>query len=99
MADGELTAAIVLWTGRECSDSPTRDSESVIRDYGDSVGRTLLARILEIEEAFYKTSAHAKVSDLAAMGEQAAADFRPKHPEVGEEAVQALAWCYTFDYR
>ena len=97
--DSQLTAAIVLWTGRGNAASPARDSELVLREYEDGVGRTLLARILEIEEAFYSSSAHAEVVDLAAMGERAAADFRPEHPEVGEGAVQALVWCYTFDYR
>jgi hypothetical protein len=26
-------------------------------------------------------------------------DFQAIHPEVSDTAAQALAWCYTYDYR
>lgn len=33
------------------------------------------------------------------VGPLAVADFRDLHPEVGEEAVRALAWCYAYDFK
>jgi hypothetical protein len=33
------------------------------------------------------------------MGDIASADFRSRHPDLCDEAVEALAWCYTFDYK
>jgi hypothetical protein len=33
------------------------------------------------------------------MARQASAEFAAKHPDISAEAVKALAWCYTFDYR
>jgi len=33
------------------------------------------------------------------MAELASAEFARKHPEISAEAIRALAWCYTFDYK
>jgi hypothetical protein len=33
------------------------------------------------------------------MGNRAAEDLSKLQPEVSEDAVKALAWCYTFDYK
>jgi hypothetical protein len=37
--------------------------------------------------------------DLVEMGAIASAQFRQKHPEISDEAIRALAWCYTYDYK
>jgi hypothetical protein len=36
---------------------------------------------------------------LEAVGRKAAATFRAAHPEVSDDAVRALTWCYTWDWK
>jgi len=36
---------------------------------------------------------------MVTMGELAAEDCTRKHPEISDEAVEALAWCYTFAHK
>jgi hypothetical protein len=31
------------------------------------------------------------------MGDVASREFRALHPEVSDQAIEAFAWCYTFD--
>jgi hypothetical protein len=62
-------------------------------------GSALRRRVRALEEEFYCSKAHYEAPDLAAMGRQAAAEFHGNHPEIGEEAVRAFAWCYTYDYK
>ncbi|MDG4838456.1 hypothetical protein O7631_18225 [Micromonospora sp. WMMD967] len=57
------------------------------------------AQITKLEDKFYPSDASSVALDLKAMGQQAAAEFRGTHPEIKEEAVQALAWSYTLDVR
>jgi hypothetical protein len=33
------------------------------------------------------------------MGDRAAAEFRVRHAELSDEAVAALAWCYSYDFK
>jgi hypothetical protein len=50
-------------------------------------------------DEFFASTARDTAADLKAMGDQAAAEFRVKHPELSESAVEALAWSYTFAYK
>jgi hypothetical protein len=91
--------AVVLWTGWQRTAWPQRDKSRLVARFGVVAAEVLLAEVLRLEADFYGSRAWAVVSDLSAMGDLAADEFRAMHPEVGEDAVQALAWCYTFDYR
>jgi hypothetical protein len=53
--------------------------------------------VLAWELDFYDSDAHTSATDLAAMGDEAADRFRARHPEATQDAVDALAWSYTFD--
>jgi hypothetical protein len=63
------------------------------------LGGDLLNAIEALAKDFYSSEAVHEVADLAEMGDRAAAEFRERHPEIAEDAVDALRWCYTFDNR
>ncbi|MEV8504609.1 hypothetical protein AB0368_07225 [Actinoplanes sp. NPDC051475] len=94
-----LTRAIVVWTGRGRNPWPERDDEAVVTAFGDELGLDLLARVRTLADDFYNSKANVEAPDISAMGKQAAAEFHAKHPEIGEDAVRALAWCYTYDFK
>ncbi len=95
-----LSKAIVIWTGLE-TDSPWPLCEEalLVERFGSEMAAELLPSIRKLEEEFYESDARDRASDLAEMGDLAANDFRKRHPEISEEAIQALAWRYTFDYK
>lgn len=97
--DTVLTDAIVVWSGHGTTWKPLRKPEAVIREYGSALGPQLVARIDELQEEFYRSFAHREVAGLSQMGDRAGAEFQAAHPEIGDRAVQAFVWCYTFDYR
>ena len=102
MTDGPrrfLSEALVVWAGLGRSAWPSRDDRLVREQFGDDVATMLLPLIRELEEDFYSSSARFSATELSEMGESAASEFRGRHPEITEEAVRALAWCYTFDYK
>jgi hypothetical protein len=94
-----LTEAVVVWTGRGERSFPDRDDDRVIERFGPERGLDLVPEIHRLAHDFYESDARFTVRGLVQMGEKAAADFRARYPQIGEAAVQALMWCYTFDYK
>jgi hypothetical protein len=93
----ELAEAFLIWTGWGKANMPKRDDSSVEARFGQHRASELLAVILAMMDEFY--AADAMSADLVEMGAQAAAQFRAKHPEVPDDVLKAMAWCYTFDLR
>ncbi len=94
-----LSDAVVCWTGRDRKPWPSRDDDAVVERFGQDIALDLLPAIKSLKGDFYASDARHRARTLAEMGEQAAADFRLLHPEIAEDAVQALTWCYTFDFK
>jgi len=99
LEDELLTRAVVVWTGWGRTPTPARDEGALVDAFGEEVGLELLLRVRALDDDFYRSNANYEAADLAAMGEQAAAEFHVNHPEVGEEGLRAFAWCYTYDFK
>ena len=95
----EVAEAIVIWTGWGNTTYPIREETELVKHFGKSVAEKLLPIIQELETAFYLSDARHIAIDLADMAKMASAQFRKKYPEIPEDAVSALAWCYTYDYK
>jgi len=95
----ELSRAIVVWSGWGETSWPARDEARVLDEFGHERAAELIPRIREAKDEFYASDARFLVADLANMAEQAKADFRRGRSDLSDEAVAALAWCYTYDYK
>jgi hypothetical protein len=97
-----VSDALVVWTGKGSFAWPHRGAAGELR-LADRFGRDraaeLVKRIHELTSEFYASDARHTVAELSEMGDLAAREFRRRHPELSDEAVDALAWCYTFDYK
>jgi hypothetical protein len=91
-----VSDAIVVWTGRGERSWPSRDEQRVVDRFGE-LASDLIPVLHRLEGEFYESDAHLTAVDLVEMGKLAVARFRSLHPELTDEAVEALAWCYTFD--
>ncbi|MGB3411970.1 MAG: hypothetical protein WBA45_12330 [Microthrixaceae bacterium] len=95
----ELSEAVVLWTGFGETSWPVRDEERVVRRFGSEAAATLVSEICSLNDDFYESDAALHETSLAEAGRKAAHRFAVRHPQVSEAAVQALTWCYTFDWK
>lgn len=93
-----VSEAIVVWTGFGSTPMPARDEDRLVGRFGHEAV-DLLPTVLRLEDDFYSSDARHVATDLLEMADLAARDFRTRHPEISDEAVRALAWCYTFDYK
>jgi hypothetical protein len=94
----ELSRAIVVWSGWADATVPIRDDARLAETFGDKADR-LSEQIREAENQFYASDARDRTPDLDEMGRRAVADFRRKRTDLSDDAVDALAWCYTYDYK
>jgi hypothetical protein len=91
--------AVVVWTGYGSSSRPERDEQRLVERFGTESAADLLPKVRALYDDFYASDAPHTAPDLVSMGKTAASRFREMHPDIPEEPVQALAWCYTFDYK
>ena len=99
MEPDNLSRAIVVWSGKGRTARPDRNEQRLVDEFGPETAAALMPHVRVLVDDFYASDASNTVADLHAMGSRAADDFRRSHPEVSDEAVDALVWCYTFDWK
>ena len=98
-SSSEISEALIVWTGWGDSNRPIRDELRLVDRYGEDRARELIAILRRLEDEFYESDARFTVADLAEMGDMAAARFRDLHPELTRDAIESLAWCYSYDFK
>ncbi|TAK56178.1 MAG: hypothetical protein EPO25_01690 [Gammaproteobacteria bacterium] len=70
-----------------------------MHSYGEAAASSLLSIIKTLEDDFYASDARFTAGDLQQMAALASEQFVQKHPGIHNDIVEALAWCYTFDFK
>ena len=99
MEQSEVDEAIRLWTGFGVTPWPKRSAERLREVLGDVRAAQMEPVVRALEDDFYASDARDRGMDLQEMSDLAIEDFRRRHPEVGEDAAEAFAWCYTWDHK
>src|SRR5262245_1060272 len=94
-----LAEAVRVWAGWGSNPSPSRDEARVVQRYGAATAAKLLPVIKSLEDDFYASDARFIAVDLQQMAALASEQFAQKHPGIDKDIVEALAWCYTFDFK
>lgn len=93
-----LSEALVIYTGRGRSAFPIRSLERISEHFGSVEAADLTAEVARLDEEFYRTEP-SKDESLDAAADRAAATFAAHHPDLTSDAVDALRWCYTYDWK
>ena len=94
-----LADAMVAWTGWKTTISPLRDDQIFAERFGTEQAAKWLSTLHALEDDFYSSDARHVAKDLQEMAAMSSEQFRKKNHDVDDCVVQALAWCYTFDYK
>lgn len=95
----EISTAIVVWTGWGDEIRPNHSEFRLVKRFGDARAQDLIPILRQLEDEFYESDAKFTVADLAEMGDKAATRFRQLHPELTQDAIEAFAWCYSYDFK
>ncbi|MDP1539219.1 MAG: hypothetical protein Q8L72_00995 [Moraxellaceae bacterium] len=97
-SDPQLMRAVFLWTGYGETNSPRRDKDFMLQNFGEDSERWL-AVVESLADEFYESNASFEAADIQEMWRMVIADFKEKYPSVPEDIAKAFAWCFTFDNR
>jgi hypothetical protein len=78
---------------------PRPDDLRVISRFGEEAVLDILPLARRMFDDFYATDAIHRVTDNDEMLEVVAADFGGLHPDISADAVDALKWSMSWDYR
>jgi hypothetical protein len=91
--------AIVLYLGRGMAPYPKRDPERLITRFGGSEGLDLVTYAEEVLREMYEVSPDWASEDLPAATRRAVRRVAEGHPDLSEEALDALRWSYGWDWK
>lgn len=98
-SDNDLSEALILYVGWKVSRSPRMDASVVAVRFGQSSGDRLLEVISKIFQDVNTVSIDWSKETLITAGQIARDYAHHLYPGLSEEALKALEWKYTFDWR
>ena len=94
----DINDALVIYTGFGKSPFPRARSADLVTRYGAAEGADLKARILALMEELGQPILD-ETRSKKSVTERAIEQLRPRHPELSETGLKALAWTFSFGLR
>jgi len=94
-----INEALVLYTGFGSSPFPRAKTPQLLARFGQAEGVELKQRILLLLEELQQPLEGPERRSRKSITERAIEQLQPKHPELDEEGLRALAWTYSFGLR
>ena len=98
MVDDKLSQAIIEYLAKGRSPFPRTDEAAVAAFAGDEA-IDLLARVRAIVDEMMAIEVDWSVSTLSEGGRKAQAQMADRHPELSDDALAALYWAFTYNWR
>ena len=94
-----INEALIIYTGFGNSPFPRAKTPSLVARFGESQGVELKQRIVGLLEELQQPVEGLEKRSKKSMTERAIEQLSPKHPELDESGLKALAWTYSFGLR
>jgi hypothetical protein len=94
-----INEALILYTGYGSSAFPRAKTPHLLARFGEAEGAALKQRILGLLEELQQPVDGPEKRSRKSVTERAIEQLSPKHPELDEVGLKALAWTYSFGLR
>lgn len=94
-----INEALVLYTGFGSSPFPRAKTPHLVQRFGEAEGAELKQRILDLLEELQQPVDGLEKRSKKSLTERAIDQLQPKHPELDDSGLRALAWTYSFGLR
>jgi hypothetical protein len=95
----DVSRAVLLFLGFSTASSPHADRDALLREFGVEHAAELERGVASVLDDLFRIQIDWSAHSLASAGEFATKQIRAGHPELSEEALRALDWKFTFDWR
>lgn len=99
MEDRELSQAVVAYLQRGGSSFPGTDGSVAALSTDADSAASLLARVRAIVDEMMSIKIDWATSTLSEGGREAQRVLAAQHPELGQVALEALYWMFTYNWR
>ena len=95
----DLDRAVVVFLGYARATRPLRDEFSLAREFGAVRARRLVELIAALQREMHAIDIDWKTHSLVEASDAARAEMKRQHPELADEALNALAWAFRYAWR
>jgi len=97
--DARVSQAIVEYLAKGRSPFPKSDEDAVLAFAAGEEPEALLARVKALTEEMMSIKVDWSTKTLSEGGREAQRVMAERHPELGENALEALYWMFTYNWR
>jgi len=94
-----INEALILYTGFGSSPFPRAKTPVLVARFGELAGAELKQRIAGLLEELQQPVDGLEKRSKKSVTERAIEQLSPRHPELDESGLKALAWTYSFGLR
>jgi hypothetical protein len=94
-----INEALILYTGYGSSPFPRAKTPHLVARFGLTEGAELKQRIVGLLEELQQPVEGPEKRSRKSLTERAIEQLAPRHPELDELGLKALAWTYAFGLR
>jgi len=95
----DISRAVVLVLGYGCASWPQHDEAALAREFDPERVADLARQVDALRTEMAAIEIDWASRTLAQGGDDARAEMRARHPELSDEALDALSWAFTFENR
>ena len=95
----ELSQAIVVYLGYGSTSYPVADSAKIVEVYGHQKGTALITDVLKLTDEVNQFKIDWSTVSLEMAGKMLRAEIHNRYPFLGDQALDAIVWKFTFDWR
>ncbi len=97
--DGDLSDAIVLYIGYKVANCPRPDRSRLIPRFGEVQAGELEFRVKSVLAELGRIEVNWAAHDLVSGSDLARDAMRDRHPELSKQALDALGWQFSYDWK
>lgn len=97
--DEELSEAVVMVIGFGTSNCPGEDYAPLAQRFGASRAPDMASRVEALLKELFRVEVDWSKHSLASGSDEARSVMARRHPELTDEALAALDWKFSFDWR
>jgi pimeloyl-ACP methyl ester carboxylesterase len=99
MSDDELSAGVLAYLQKGVAASPRADGSACAAVAATREPTALVREVEALVQESLTVPVHWDGMSLGDVGRHVAAEMATRHPELSQEAQEALAWNFTFAWR
>jgi hypothetical protein len=97
--DSQLSRGVVFYLGYGERSAPLPDPQRVVAEFGPQRGEELVTTIQALVAEVMAAPVDWASETLSSATDDAHDRMHRAHPELADDAVQALAWIFSWDWR